>query len=151
MNENMTIFLAEDEGNDVFLMQRAIRKMNAPINLQRVKDGEEAIEYLSGRYKYADRELYPLPNLILLDINMPRKTGFDVLEWLKQQVTLNHIPVIMLTSSKVKTDKDRALVLGASAYLVKPLSFDQLKQLFTCTEQFLATHISWQSQNNQLH
>lgn len=141
MNYKATVLLAEDEGNDVFLMQRAIRKMNGPVKLQAVLDGEEAIEYLSGEHKYADRDRYPIPELILLDIKMPRKTGFDVLEWLKNDVTLPHIPVVMLTSSKVKTDMDRARELGAHAYLIKPLPFNELQELLTRTEEFLGINM----------
>ncbi len=137
---NLTVLLAEDEANDVFLMQRAVRKMDAPVSLQIATDGEEAIHYLSGQNKYSDRNLYPLPNLILLDIKMPRKNGFDVLGWLKQDATLTHIPVVMVSSSKVKSDIDRSHELGASAYLVKPVNFDELKYLFTATEQFLSVH-----------
>ncbi len=133
-----TVLLAEDEDNDVFMMQRAVRKMGEPISLQVAKNGEEAIDYLSGQEKFSDRNLYPLPDLILLDINMPRKNGFDVLLWLKQNETLPHIPVVMVTSSTVKSDVDKAHELGAIAYLVKPVAFDELKRLFTMTEEFLS-------------
>jgi CheY-like chemotaxis protein len=141
MKENATILLVEDEVNDVFLMQRAARKMNVPILLQIAKDGEEAIDYLSGKDKYADRILYSLPELILLDINMPRKNGFEVLQWMKDDGTLTHIPVVMVTSSKVATDVVKAHQLGAAAYLVKPVEFVELKRLFTETETFLTAHV----------
>lgn len=140
MNETTTVLLVEDEANDVFLMQRAVQKMNVPVLLHVAKDGEEAIAYLSGQHKYADRFLYPLPKLILLDINMPRKNGFEVLKWLKHDDTLTHIPVVMVTSSKVKTDVDKAHELGAVAYLVKPVGFEDLKYLLTSAKEFLATH-----------
>lgn len=140
MNENATVLLVEDEGNDVFLMQRSVRKLNSPVLLQVARDGVEAIEYLSGEHKFADRDLYPLPELILLDIKMPRKSGFEVLVWLKQDITLSHIPIIMLTSSKVEADMNRAHELGANAYLIKPLELEELKALFTRTEEFLAVH-----------
>jgi CheY-like chemotaxis protein len=140
MDMRPTVLLAEDEADDVFIMQRVIRKMGLPVSLQVAKDGEEAVEYLSGKGKYADRDLYPLPELILLDIKMPRKTGFDVLWWLKHESSLQQIPAVMVTSSSVKTDVDKAHELGAVAYLVKPVSFDDLKMLFTATEKFLAVH-----------
>jgi CheY-like chemotaxis protein len=129
MDEIATVLLAEDDANDVFMMQRAVRKINAPITLQVAKDGEEAIDYLSGQHKYSDRALYPLPRLILLDINMPRKNGFDVLRWLKEDGTLAHIPAVMITSSKVRSDRDTACELGARAYLVKPVRHDELQRL----------------------
>jgi CheY-like chemotaxis protein len=140
VNEKPTVLLAENEAADVFMMQRAVQKMNAPVSLQIARDGEEAIAYLSGRHKYADRFLYPVPKLILLDINMPRINGFEVLEWLKRDGTLTHIPVVMVTSSKVRTDMGKARELGAGAYLVKPVDFQELKHLLTATEEFLAAH-----------
>jgi CheY-like chemotaxis protein len=138
MNGTKTILLAEDEDDDVFLMQRAVRKMSGAISLQRVKDGKEAVEYLSGENRFSDRKRYPLPSLILLDIKMPRLNGFDVLEWLKANGTLTHIPVVMVSSSTVKTDLETALGLGARDYLVKPVPFEQLKELFLITEDFLS-------------
>lgn len=140
MNGKRIVLLAEDEANDVFMMERALKKMDAPASLQIVRDGQEAIEYLSGKHKYADRNSYPLPTLILLDIKMPRKSGFDVLDWLKNNDTLTHIPAVIITSSKVKSDVDKAHELGAKAYLVKPVPFDELRLLFTATETFLAVH-----------
>ena len=138
MNEKPTVLLVEDEENDVFMMQRAVQKMNEPVSLQVAKDGEQAIEYLSGQNKYADRNLHPLPALILLDIKMPRKTGFDVLEWMKADGTLRQIPVVMVTSSKVRSDVDKAHKLGARAYLVKPVPFDELQHLLIAREEFLS-------------
>lgn len=138
MDIRLTVLLAEDEADDVFMMQRAFRKMNSPAKLQVVRDGVEAIEYLSGQNKFADRNLYPLPFLILLDINMPRKNGFDILEWLKQDESLADIPVVMITSSKVKSDVDKAYELGARAYLIKPVAFNELQSLVMATEEFLA-------------
>ena len=137
VTQKKTVLMAEDEENDVFMMQRAIRKMNEPVSLQVAKDGDQAIEYLSGYGQYADRNRYPLPALILLDVKMPRKNGFEVLGWLKADGTLTHIPVVMVTSSKVKSDVQKARELGASQYLVKPVPLDELQQLFTETEVFL--------------
>jgi CheY-like chemotaxis protein len=138
MKENKVILLAEDEENDVFMMRRAVRKMGEEIDLRVASDGEQAIAYLSGRNEFSNRDLHPLPDLILLDIKMPRRNGFDVLEWLKQDGTFTHIPVVMITSSKVKSDVDKADELGASAYLIKPVDFEELKCLITKTEEFLA-------------
>jgi CheY-like chemotaxis protein len=140
MESKQTVLLVEDETNDVFMMRRTLRKMNAPVSLQVTKDGVEAIEYLSGANEFAHRDLYPLPSLILLDIKMPRKNGFDVLEWLKEDGTLLHIPVVMVTSSNMKSDVDKALELGARAYLLKPVPFEDLQQLVTATEEFLSVH-----------
>ena len=133
-----TVLLAEDEANDVFLMQRALLKMGSPVLLEVASDGIEVIRYLSGVDEFADREVHPLPSLILLDIKMPRRDGFEVLAWLKTSGTLLHIPVTMLTSSNVNRDMERAFSLGATDYLIKPVAFNVLQDIFiqTATDQF---------------
>ncbi len=140
MNDKSIILVAEDDGEDVFMMQRAIGQMNALVTLHIAEDGEQMIDYLSGNEKYSDRTRFPLPALILLDIKMPRNNGFDVLEWLKKDGTLTHIPVVIVSASRVHTDLDKARELGALAYLVKPVDFDTFKELFASIEKFLATH-----------
>jgi CheY-like chemotaxis protein len=137
VNEKPTVLVVEDEAADVFMMQRAVRKINAPISLQVVVNGEEATDYLQGEGRFGDRNVYPLPRLILLDIKMPRKNGFEVLEWLKGEASLRDIPVVMVTSSTVTSDVDHAYGLGARAYLVKPVEMDVLRELFTSTDDFL--------------
>ena len=82
-NQQFTVLLVEDDLNDIFLVKRAFRTARIPNPLQVVTDGEEAISYLSGEGKYADRQAHPLPNLIVMDIKMPRRSGFEVLEWVK--------------------------------------------------------------------
>jgi CheY-like chemotaxis protein len=138
MDQKPTVLLAEDEPADVFLIERAVRKMQFPVSLQVAKNGEEAIAYLSGEREFSNRERFPIPALLLLDIKMPRKTGFDVLEWLKYNGSFAHMPVVMVTSSAIKSDIEKAHDLGASGYLVKPVPFDQLQRLFTETPEFLA-------------
>jgi len=124
-----TILLVEDDPNDVLLIQRAFRKSNVANPIQVVGDGEEAIAYLSGRGPYADRERYPLPVLLLLDLKLPRKSGFEVLEWLRQQPGLKRLPVAVLTSSAETPDINRAYDLGANSYLVKPVRFEGLLRM----------------------
>jgi CheY-like chemotaxis protein len=141
MAPTLIVLLAEDEDTDVFIMRRTIDKMNLSVELHVAHDGEETIAYLAGRGAFADRALHPLPSLILLDINMPRHNGFEVLEWLKQDDTLTHIPVLMLTSSRIQKDIDRAIALGARAYFVKPMPFSELHQLLTAPAQFLAANV----------
>ena len=124
-----TILLVEDDPNDVLLIQRAFRKSDVVNPIQVVGDGEEAIAYLSGRGPYADRERYPLPVLLLLDLKLPRKSGFEVLEWLRQQPGLKRLPVAVLTSSAETPDINRAYDLGANSYLVKPVRFEGLLRM----------------------
>ena len=131
------MLLAEDEPADIFMMQRAVRKLGSPVELQVVSNGEEVADYFLGERRFADRDLYPLPTLVLLDIKMPRKNGFEALEWLKANPSYRDIPVVMVTSSTVTSDVERAFSLGASAYLVKPVSIEILQKLFTATEKFL--------------
>jgi CheY-like chemotaxis protein len=121
-----TILLVEDDSNDVLLIQRAFRKASLPNPLQIVEDGEAAILYLKGEESFADRDRYPLPRLILLDLKLPRKSGFEVLVWLRQQPKFYGLPVVVLTSSKENNDIQQAYLLGANSYLVKPVGFDSL-------------------------
>ena len=121
--------LAEDDPNDVLLIQRAFQRTHLANPVQVVRDGEEALAYLSGQGAFADRERHPLPVLMLMDLKMPRKTGLEVLAWLRQQPGLKRLPVIVLTSSNQSPDVNRAYELGANSYLVKPAGFDSLLEL----------------------
>lgn len=128
-NALQAILLVEDDANDVMLFRRAYSKCNLANPLQVVMDGEEAQDYLAGCGKYADRLTYPLPGLVLLDFKLPRKSGLEVLAWLRAQAGLKRLPVIALTSSREKTDINRAYDLGINSYLVKPVAFDNLMQI----------------------
>jgi len=123
------VLLADDDPNDVFLLQRAFQKTNIANPLQVVRDGEEAMAYLSGQAQYADRQRHPLPVLLLLDLKMPRKSGFEVLRWLRQQSVLKRLPVVVLTSSNQNPDINKAFDLGANSYIVKPGGFDSLVEM----------------------
>ena len=124
-----TILLVEDDPNDVLLIQRASRKARLAYPIQIVEDGEEAVAYLAGRGEYADRERFPLPALVLLDLKLPRKSGHEVLSWLREQPGLKRLPVVVLTSSQEPSDVNRAYDLGANSYLVKPVAFDALLEM----------------------
>lgn len=125
-NVKETVLLVEDNPGDALLIQRAFRKANLSNPIQIVKDGEEAVAYLAGQNIYADRGRWPLPGLILLDLKLPRKSGFEVLAWLRQQLELKHLPVVVLTASKAPADLKRAYDLGANSYLVKPVTSEAL-------------------------
>ena len=126
MSEDAVILLAEDREDDVILIRKAFQKagLNNPIHL--VTDGEETIAYLNGDRPYTNRAEYPLPHLLLLDLKMPIKDGFDVLRWVRQQPSLQLLPIIVLTSSEQMRDVDLAYQLGANSFLVKPFEFDHL-------------------------
>src|ERR1041385_3660353 len=115
-----TILLAEDNPDDVLLTQLALQKARLVNPLHVARDGEEAIAYLAGTGIYADREQYPLPILLLLDLNMPKVTGFEVLEWLREHSFEHHLSVAILTDSDSGPDMRRAYELGADSYLIKP-------------------------------
>jgi CheY-like chemotaxis protein len=123
------ILLVEDDANDALLVQRAFRKAKAANPIRVVEDGEQAIDYLAGRGGFADRERYPLPVLVLLDLKLPRKSGFELLAWLKGQPALNRLPVVVLSSSEETSDINRAYDLGANSYLVKPVAFETLQEM----------------------
>jgi CheY-like chemotaxis protein len=126
MNVKQTILLVDDSENDLFLMRAAFKKAEFNSPLQAVQNGEEAIAYLKGEGIYSDRNQYALPAVMLLDLNMPRKNGFEVLDWVRTQPALKRLSVIILTASLRGEDVERAFDLGANAFLVKPATLDQL-------------------------
>jgi DNA-binding response OmpR family regulator len=124
-NTQMILLLAEDEENDVVLFQRALRKAGVNVCLQRVADGEEAIEHLKGKGKFNDRVNHPFPDLVVVDLKMPRKNGFEVIEWIRSSVAKG-LRVVVLTSSQERKDVNRAFDSGANAYMTKPHNFEEL-------------------------
>jgi CheY-like chemotaxis protein len=125
-----TVLLVEDDLNDVFLVKRAFKMAKLGTPLQVVTDGEQALQYLRGEGKYGDRTAHPLPHLIVMDIKMPRLSGFDVLQTIKQNVPLRRIPVVIVSSSDNPNDINRAYELGANAYMIKPVDFRAVEGLF---------------------
>ena len=115
-----TILLVEDSADDVFFLQRALKKAQIENPLQVVVDGQQALDYLGGVGNYSNRKEFPLPCLLLLDLKLPRVNGFEVLGWIRQQASLSSLPVVILTSSGEERDRKRAAELGAKAYMVKP-------------------------------
>jgi CheY-like chemotaxis protein len=129
MTTACTILLAEDSDTDALLMQRAFMKSGLTNPLARVHDGVEAIDYLAGNGVFADREKYPFPVLLLLDLKMPRRDGFEVLQWIRSQPVIKRLPVCVLTASDQKWDVEHAYEMGANSYLQKPTEFLDLVQL----------------------
>jgi CheY-like chemotaxis protein len=120
------VLMADDDPDDFFLVKEAWEKTGIPLDLRRVSDGAELMDYLNRRGKYADLSSAPTPSLILLDLNMPRKDGREVLAELKSDGLLKLIPVVVLTTSDEEMDIVSCYSLGASSYLTKPSSFDSL-------------------------
>jgi CheY-like chemotaxis protein len=114
MNTSSAILYIEDDDNDVFLMERALKKVSVANPLKTISDGKQAIEYLSAQS--GDQ----IPVLVLLDLSMPGKHGLDVLQWIRTQPSLSDMPVVILTSSNQEKDIHRAFLQGANGYLIKP-------------------------------
>lgn len=140
---NRPILFVEDDPGDSQLIRRAFDKAGITTsNLIRAKDGDDAVAYLDGKAPYEDRGQFPLPSLVLLDIKLPRRSGFEVLSWIRRDARpLRRTPVLMLTSSRHSVDINRAYELGANAYAVKPDTHGELVQLLQSIKQF------WLEQN----
>jgi CheY-like chemotaxis protein len=123
------ILLVEDNPGHALLIQRALSRCNPAHPIRVVQDGEEAIAYLAGAGDYAERQRHPLPVLVLLDLKLPRKSGLEVLAWIRQTPGLKRLPVVVLTSSRESVDVNRAYDLGANSYLAKPIAFDSLAEV----------------------
>ena len=117
------ILLVEDDPDDVLLVTRALRMTGEDVALHVAGDGDAAIAYLGGTDRQADPSLHPLPRLVLLDLKLPKRSGPEVLEWVRQQPGLRRLPMIALTSSDHRRDVDRAYDLGINSYLVKPVQW----------------------------
>lgn len=116
------LLYVEDEPDDVFFLRAAFRRVGLPPDFPVVEDGEKAIAYFAGEPPYEDRERHPLPSLVLLDLNLPLRSGFEVLEWLRSRPEGRTLDVIIFSSSGRPEDRSRAAELGASGYLLKPAS-----------------------------
>lgn len=136
MSDNATILLAEDREDDIILIQRAFKVGGIRYPLMVVRDGEEAIAYLSGAGRYSNRELYPIPALFLLDLTLPVTDGFEVLRWIQIRPELKDIPVVVLTASDKIRDVNQAYRLGAHSFLVKSLDFQDAIALSQCISDY---------------
>ena len=129
MSAKAVVLLAEDEPTDVYFVQWAFKEAGLPHQVFTAADGQEAVDYLSGEGPFTDRQKYPLPDLLLLDLKMPRLTGFDVLQWLQERPQFQDLTVLVLTSSDYPGDVARARELGADDYRVKPSNPFELVKL----------------------
>jgi CheY-like chemotaxis protein len=135
-----TILLAEDEPTSVFLFQHVVKKLGILNPLRIARDGREALDYLEGAGEFADRGKFPLPGLVILDLKMPRLSGFEVLERLRRRVDTREIVVLILTSSASDADIAQAYALGVNGYLVKPLHLERLLEMIQSVRDFWLTH-----------
>src|SRR5436190_9240678 len=114
------VLVADDDPDDVLLLSRAFLTAGLPHRIFHVRTGQEAIRYLAGEQNYVDRFKYPLPRLLVLDLNISRDHGLDLLEWLEQQSQMNFLPVVVISTSDDSIDRQKADALGVDAYRVKP-------------------------------
>jgi two-component system response regulator len=135
------ILQVEDDPNDVFFLQHAMKKAGVANPVQVATDGQQAIDYLQGVGKFADRQKFPLPCLILLDLKLPHVMGLDVLKWIRQQSGIA-VAVVMLTASSEESDIATAYRLGANGFLVKPSEVDKLVEMAKAINAFWLTYNS---------
>jgi CheY-like chemotaxis protein len=132
------ILMVEDDPADVELVRRQLQYSKLGHLLYAVPNGREAIDYLSGMGKYSDRELFPQPCLLILDLQMPGVDGFELIEWVRKDPHTRELPIIIYTASVSRDDAQRAYALGANAYFAKLTGPGQVNLLFTTIEEFCA-------------
>jgi len=138
-----TVLLVEDNEDDIFIMKMACQRSGIPHHLSVAVDGDAAVEYLSGTGKFKDRAGHPFPDVVFLDIKMPKRDGHEVLKWIRDQPGMKNLPVVMLTGSEQPSDIDRAFELGVTSYLKKvpcPAEFGQAVRIIL--KYWLDLHIT---------
>lgn len=121
-----TILLAEDDSNDALIFQIAFRRATLPHKLHIVHDGQEAMDWLNGKEDYGDRQKFPRPDVVITDLKMPRKGGFDLLRWMQSEKEFQEILAVVLSSSNDPGDVEKAYQLGAATYFVKSVAFQDV-------------------------
>jgi CheY-like chemotaxis protein len=122
------VLYIEDEEDDIFFMKDTFRRLGITSPLDSLPDGEQAVAYFEGRAPYADRSRFPVPSCVLLDLNLPMRSGFEVLAWLRAQPNFADLPVVIFSSSGRLEDRRRAQQLGATDYILKPSSGREFAQ-----------------------
>lgn len=140
-DSDYTILLVEDEENDAILMRMAFKRNNISNPVLWAQDGLEAVAYLNGEGIYADRKKYPFPEVLILDLKMPRMSGFELLAWIREHPEYRVIPTIIMTSSRHDPDIERAYNLGANTYMIKPSSFEELAKMVKLAHDYWAASV----------
>ncbi len=136
MNKQKLVLLVEDDLNDIELIKRAFAKIKMNIKLDVVKNGVEGADYLGAVDSNDDKKV---PDLIIMDLKLPKKNGHELLDWIKDREGIKHIPVVVFTSSNESRDIEKAYKLGANSYVLKPVSFEKLTELIkTLTTYWLS-------------
>ena len=129
MKRKFVLLVADDDPNDLQLLNLAIRHNGINVEIRELHDGTEVIAYLQGTGRFAERDIYPIPDLLLLDLKMPRMNGLDVLKWLREHPECARIPTVMLSNSDIDHDIDQAYRLGVNTYFIKPGDYKQFIEL----------------------
>jgi CheY-like chemotaxis protein len=129
MSNKLVILVAEDDPNDLELLRHVVADNGVEVNFQSAHDGEQVINYLRGEGEFADRDRHPIPDIVVLDLKMPRVNGFEVLQWLRRQPGLARIPAVVLSGSGLETDIEEAYRLGANTYFTKPGQLADLRKI----------------------
>ncbi len=137
ITDDPVVLLVDDSTNDALLMRTVFERAGFAHPLHFARNGDDAVAYLRGDGRYGNRRLFPLPTTILLDLNMPGRNGFEVLDWIRHQPHLRRLRVYVLSASSRTEDIERAYDLGANSYLVKPGNFDGLMHLANCLISWL--------------
>jgi CheY-like chemotaxis protein len=136
VKKNCSILLVEDDADDVFFITDALRRSGIDLPVDVANNGQEAIDYLSGAAAPKQNGPTPQPRLVFLDLNLPHKTGLQVLKWIRQESLWKILPVIVLTSSASETDIEQAYLLGANSYLIKPSDATKLREIAQLVKQY---------------
>jgi CheY-like chemotaxis protein len=135
-----TILVAEDDPNDQFFIEKELKKLDIPVQVRFVNDGEQAIAYFLSLGKFADPAQFPKPDVIFIDLKMPRLNGFELLQWLRKHKVAERLLTVVVSSSSLQEDIDKAYDLGAKAYLVKPATVQDYAKVFRITGEFFLEH-----------
>jgi DNA-binding response OmpR family regulator len=134
------ILLVEDDPSDARLIQRAFLKAGIKEDVYRLTNGDDAVAYMNGEGPYSNRALYPMPSLVLLDIKLPRRSGIEVLRYIRGcNHSIRRVPIVMLTSSRHSVDVNRAYDYGANSYLTKPDTMQQLVEMAVALRSYWLT------------
>jgi CheY-like chemotaxis protein len=137
MSNYSPVLLAEDNPNDVFLVRRAFEENRTRNPVHAVENGEEAIQYLAGEGKFADRAAYPFPALFLLDLKMPVKDGLEVLQWLHEHPDIpRKLPVVVFSSAELPNETQIAYAMDIQACIIKPLSYPELREKLRILKEY---------------
>ena len=148
MSQELNILVADDSQDDIFLLQQAFKKAKVHSRFCQVCDGQEACNYLQGEGCWGDRAAHPLPDVLLLDLDMPHKNGFEVLEWVRNQSHCNSLIVYVFSASARDSDIQRAHDLKANGYVVKPIQVADLVRFVQTLHQWhefvvIPPHLTW--------